>query len=499
MREPCVLALDIGTSSARSVLYDSTGAALTGGPVLHHAYRWRTTPDGGMEADADQLLAGMLRVTDAAVALVRERGLEVAAVATAAFWHSLLALGPDGAPLTPVFAWGDTRAASSAARLRARLDAAEVHRRTGCFLDASYPAARLHWLASAHPDILRRAAHWLSFAEYAGLRVSGELRCSLSMASGTGLLDGWRLRWDEPMLAAVGVDAARLSPLVDTDEPFPGLTREYAARWPELARIPWLAALGDGACANLGSGATGARRIGLTVGTTAAVRVMEARTEPVVAPGLWCYRLDRRRVVVGRALSNGGNVVAALDRFLRLPPPSEREPALAAMEPDAHGLTVLPRLVGERGPDAREVPGAVVVGQTSATRPIELLRAWLEAVGLRIGDAARALEATFGEAEVVVAGGGALNASPAWRQILADVLGRRLVLSGADETSARGAALVALESLGLLPDALAVSAPDGIEVRPDPEHHRRYRRAAERQRSLDDILAAARVARTVQP
>jgi gluconokinase len=490
-KEPRVLALDIGTSSARAVLYDGTGSAPTGGPVLQLSYPWRSTPDGGMETDADTLFDAVTRLLDAAVAMIREQGSGVAAVATAAFWHGLVGLDAGGAPATPLYAWGDTRAADVAARLRSVLDPAAIHRRTGCFLDASYPAARLLWLRDTHPDIFPRVRHWSSFAEYLGLRLFGELRCSYSMASGTGLLDGWRLEWDEPLLDAVGVAAGSLSPLVGIEPYAAPLRPEFATRWPELAGVPWLPALGDGACANLGSGAVGPERLAVTLGTTAALRVLVRGEAPLVVPELWCYRLDERRFVVGRALSNGGNVAAAVERMLRLPPPAEREEALAALAPDGHGLTVLPWLVGERGPPPQPGAGAAVIGQTAATTPVEVLRAWLEAVAYRIGGIAEVIGDAIGPVDEVVAGGGALNASPAWRQIIADVLGRPLTMAVAPETSARGAALVALEHLGHIGDACAVPVAPGPRVAPDAARNARYRRAAERQRRLAEAIGAA--------
>lgn len=494
-REPCILVLDIGTSSVRSALFDTTGAALGRVPVLQLPCAWRTPPGGGMETDPDALLGQVVEAVDAAVAAARAARCEILGVATAAFWHSLMGVGHDAAASTPLYGWGDTRAAAAAAQLRARLDAAEIHRRTGCFLDASYPAARLLWLREAQPDIFRRTAYWISFGEFLGLRLFGELRCSLSLASGTGLLDGWRLGWDEEMLDAVGVRPTALAPLVDADEPFCGLRPEFAARWPELARLPWLPPLGDGACANLGSGAVGRAAHGLTLGTSAALRALLRSAEPVVMPALWCYRLDARRVVVGRALSNGGNAIATLERWLRLPPPAAREAALAAMPPDAHGLTVLPTLVGERGPDpAAAGPGAAVAGLRAATAPLELLRAWMEAIALRIGEIAAALEVACGAPERVLAGGGALRGSPAWRQIVADVLGRPVHLVAPRETAARGAALLALERLGRLEDALTQPPPAAEEIRPEPARHQRYRSAAERQQAL-----AAALARGVHP
>jgi len=88
-----------------------------------------------------------------------------------------------------------------------------------------------------------------------------------------------------------------------------------------------------------------------------------------------------------------------------------------------------------------------IFGLTQQTKPIELVRAALEAIAYRFALIARALEAVAPEA-TVIATGNALRSSPGWLQIIADVLGRPIMLGGSSEASTRGAALLALEAAG---------------------------------------------------
>ena len=186
--------------------------------------------------------------------------------------------------------------------------------------------------------------------------------------------------------------------------------------------------------------------------------------------------------MIGGSLSDGGSVVAWLQRLTRLPEDlAEAERAIAAMAPDAHGLTVLPLLSGERGPGWSDAAGATIAGLTPATEPLDLLRAGLEAVALRFRLIELELsEALPGERDVVGTGGGLVN-SPAWTQIMADALGRPVALSEVDEGSSRGAALLALEALGHLERAEEVDAPLGETFEPDPDRTEAYRGALERQ------------------
>jgi gluconokinase len=485
---PCVLALDLGSSSVRAQLRDLQGRAH--GPAARRAVEWATDTGGAMTTDPAAAVDLCTSAIDEAVAAARAAKREVVAVAAAAFWHGIAGVGRDGAPVTPLFGWADARARKAAERLRARVDAEAVHRRTGCFIHGSYPAARLLWLHEEHGDTFRRAAGWMSLDELLGLRLFGERRCSLSMASGTGLLDVHRMRWDAEMLEAAGVDEGHLSTLVDVDAEgaYRGLTPEFARRWPELAEVPWVPALGDGACATIGSGAAGPGRVALTVGTSLAVRKLVEADDVTVDPGLWCYRVDARRVVHGRAVSNGGHGFAWLRSTLLLPPPHELERQVAAMEPDAHGLSVVPVLLAERPPAPDAPPSASVVGMTSSTTPVQVVRAWMEATACRAADALRAVERAFGPAEAVWADGGALEASPAWAAIFADAAGRPLHVSAEREATSRGAALVALERLGLGPDP--GEPPGGADFAPNADRHARYAAAGRRGRAMEELLRA---------
>ncbi|HET7093575.1 MAG TPA: FGGY-family carbohydrate kinase, partial [Thermomicrobiales bacterium] len=418
-------------------------------------------------------------------------------VGMTSFWHSLLGLDAAGRPATPVLSWADSRSADDAAALRATHDAAAILERTGCRLHSSYWPAKLRWLARTRPQSFARVAHWVSFADYAALRLSpaAGLRTSVSMASGTGLLDVHRLEWDDDALAMAGVDRLQLPTLVDADDGAP-LGAEFGRRWPPLIAAPWFPALGDGACANVGSGAIGPARIALTLGTSGAMRLV--LPAPVganwrVPPDLWAYRLDRSRAVLGGALSNGGNLLNWLRRLLAVAVDSADMAAAAELPPDAHGLTILPFVAGERSPAWHDEANGIVAGLTLATRPEDLLRAAMEAVAYRFARIYDALRPLAADPHQIVANGGAILNSPAWLHITADALGHPLIaLPPSDEASARGAALMAAVAVGLAPNLAAAPDPaaDCPVYAPDPAHAARYHAGRLRQERLEALLFA---------
>jgi len=211
--------------------------------------------------------------------------------------------------------------------------------------------------------------------------------------------------------------------------------------------------------------------------------------EPHAAPwGLWRYRWDRDRYLLGGALSNGGNLFAWFRDTLRAPAEETLEQQLAALEPDGHGLTVLPFLAGERCPGWRGDARAALVGLSWSTTPTEIVRAGMEAVAYRFALIHELIRDAAAPRHQIVASGGALLASPVWTQIMADVLGEELVASDEAEASARGAALLALEGVGIVPDLRALPVRLGRVFEPDPERHERYREGRSRQAALYEQL-----------
>jgi gluconokinase len=479
-----ILAVDVGSSSARAAVYDDAGRAVES--AFHRVpYEPSVGRDGTVVHDPHRLLEAIATCVDAVHA--HRQGAEIRAVGVTTFWHGLLGFDRDGRPATPVYMWGDTRSAPDAQRLRSALDEGALHARTGCHLHTSYWPAKLRWLARERPAESGRVARWGSVGELLELALFGAAATSVSMASGTGLLDQDSARWDREALAIADVDEERLFPLVDRTEGRQGLRPEWAGRWPTLRAVPWFPAVGDGAASNVGSDCTDPTRVALNIGTSAALRVFADTTTPPPR-GLWRYRLDRRVALVGGALSEGGNAYAFGRKVLRLDDDEATEAALAALGADEHGLTVLPFLAGERAPGWRGERRAVITGLTLDATALTILRALLEAVALRLARVYDLLRPRAAAEHVVIGSGGALVASAAWAQIVADALGRPLVVSREDEATSRGAALLALDALGARSVAVPTPTPTGPTFMPDPARHARYTDALARQRALEDLL-----------
>ena len=481
-----MVALDIGTSSVRALLFDLAARQIPKVEV-HTKYEPRVAPDGTYETDAEKLFG---LVTASVDAILHEAGprrrRRVRAIGVSTFWHGLVAVDTGAKPLSPLYLWADTRAWRQADRLRDELDAGHVHQRTGCLLHPSYWPAKLLWLQEAEPRLFgRQDVRWFSFWDLVHQRLFGEPLTSVSMASGTGLLTLVDCVWDAPLLSRLGIDRASLPELGEAGE---GLARRWAVRWPELREVPWICAAGDGALANFGSGCANTRERALTVGTSGALRVLYRGLPSHIPDGLWCYRLDRRRAVCGGSFSNGGNLYAWMTGNLAV----ERatlERRLRRMPPASHGLTFVPLLAGERSPGWASHATGAIAGLTQATTAVDIVRAGLEAAAIEFRRVDERLDEVLPGARRLVANGAGLLASPAWMQVMADAIGKPVAASRSREASSRGAALLALEHIGVL-DGDRVKPDVGRIYEPDPSVAKAYAEETRRQERLYELLVA---------
>lgn len=482
MNNALILALDIGTSSVRASLYDHTGQMLPQ-TLVKHERLLDATEDGGAEIDANLAVEQVIAAIDDVHSKAQT---DISHVAATSFWHSLVGIDAKGKPTTKVLGWADTRSRAYVSRLRKKLNEDEIHSRTGARFHPSYWPAKMLWLRTEQPNVFARTIKWLSFSDYVYLRLLGNAATSVSMASGTGLLDVRKCDWDPTLLKLLRLKPANLPEISERDDQTDALNAKYKKRWPRLKDARWFPVIADGAANNIGSGCVTKSRAALMVGTSGAMRVAYQGEPPKkIPPGLWCYRIDRKRVIIGGALSDGGGLYRWLRDNLRLEDVAESE--IAKRPPDGHGLTFLPFLAGERSTGYHEDATGSIIGLKTSTDAIDIAQAAMESVAHRFAEIFDQLK-RVATIRAIVASGGALRESPAWTQIIADVLGRKLSLPEVPEASSNGAVLLALESLGNIDSIENTPAISGPSFVPDPKNHAIYKNARKRHRYFYDLI-----------
>lgn len=488
VKYPLALTIDIGSSSVRAVVFDADARQIMNSEHRER-YRLEITPDGGSMCDPLRIRRLVAKCVRKACEKLGARVSDIAVVGISCHWHSLMGLNRNGDPVTPVYMWSDKRASVDAEVLSTQLDEWEAHQRTGCRLHSSYWPSKLRWLHRTRVGALPEVATWCGLGDWLVLADGAPITTGLSMASATGMLNTAEQIWDETLLDLVGIQATQLPTIVDRSVEIPP-GDIHPELIPEGLNARWYPAIGDGAAANIGASAVGRDRIALTIGTSGAIRLVRPVSESAqLPPSLFRYLVDSKTEVIGGALSNGGNMMSWLTS---LTGQKDHQVAMAAssrIAPDSHGLTILPFFAGERAPSWQDRVAGTITGMTLDTSSNHLHRALLETTALRFATVYEAV-ATFATVDhVIVASGGALLQAPLWMQITADALGHAIrALPTRTEASARGVAVAALESAGILP-SLRTNLDVRRQYEPVSINTEIYRLARKRQDALERAVS----------
>lgn len=482
---PYVLAVDIGSSSVKAGLFDALANSVAGTEVsvAHHQ---TVASDGTSEEDADQIRSATERAIDEVLSKSATYLDEIVGVGFDAMASTVLGVDSDGNALTPVYTYADTRSAEDVNRLRDELNVPIIYDRTGVMQHTSYLPGRIRWLKRTRPQVADQVDKYLDVSTYIFSKWFDRrnVKASYCVSSWSGLLNRHNLDWDHGLLGRLGIDSENLPDLASWSESAQGLSPEFAARWPALANLPFLLAVGDGAAVNVGTGCVDGTKVALTVGTTGAMRVLSEGPAPDVPTGLWAYRLGTDRTLLGGSFSEGGNVVQWALGNLKLPPIEQLNDELFKLEPAAHGINALPFIAGERATGWSTSATGVLEGITVATTPIEILQAMLESVAYRFGMVADLLLPGVKSGYRMIASGGAIQNSPWWLQTMTDVLGVPVGVSAEEQDTSRGTAILALNALGVWKSLDDVPAEIAENFEPNRSNHDIYSEARNRQNQL---------------
>ncbi|MEM8994733.1 MAG: FGGY-family carbohydrate kinase, partial [Acidobacteriota bacterium] len=328
-------------------------------------------------------------------------------------------------------------------------------------------------------EVYGRIAQVLLPKDYLRHRLTGGFATDRAGAGGTLLLDLESRDWSPEILDAFEIPARWLPPTHEGPEITGEVSPEAAEALGLRAGTPVVAGGGDQAAGAVGVGAVKPGIVSAVIGTSGVV--FASSDEPLVEERgslhAFPHAVPGRWHVMGVMLSAAGSLGWFRDRFAPGVPYPELDRDAAPVAPGAEGLYFLPYLSGERTPHADPEARGAFLGLTLAHGRGHLVRAVLEGVAYGLADNLAALRRVGLRDidEVRVSGGG--SRSDLWMQILADVLGVRLVRTDAAEASAVGAALLAGVGVGGWPMVeaaceAAVTLRDPIE--PDPESHGAY-------------------------
>jgi xylulokinase len=432
-----ILAVDVGTSALKAVLYDRAGQVTA---QASRRYGYTTPRPGWAEADPEAWWGAF---DDAVLELAQ--WADLAAVRVIAFtgqMHTAVLLDAAGAVIPPTILWLDRRAVAETAELQQRLGMPPYH------LNSTYTLPKLLWLARQQPGALARCTTLLWPKDYLRFRLTG-VRCTdVTEAGGAALLNWETLTWATDRLASCGIDPALLPPLLHAQEDGGTVLAPLAARYGFAPDVKVIVGAGD-VLALITGAPPQPGRVTCSMGSSSMVFAPLAAGQTVAdaVQRLYIYPLLPYPLLGGVSSTTGAALHWAWQALYEDQTPFDVaiQQALATSA-GAEGVFFLPFLSGERTPFWNDALRGAFYGLTLTHRRGHLLRAVLEGVAFSL----RYLLDEFSSVNVAIdsialAGGGA--AIIGLPQLVADVCARPVAVYAGEETVTRALYAYACQAL----------------------------------------------------
>ena len=443
-----VLALDQGTTSSRSILFDHEARVVA---IAQREFQQFFPSPGWVEHDANEIWSSQ---RDTLLEVLESAGADDADIAAVGITNqretSVLWDRNTGEPIGRAIVWQDRRTAEVCQKLKEAGLEPEVSQRTGLLLDPYFSGTKLAWMLEHLPDARRRAERgelcfgtmdsWLTWKLSGGrLHIT-----DITNASRTLLMNLTTGEWDPWMLDLLKIPSACLPKIV------PSSFAQLEPIQLDSRRLALGALAGDQQAALFGQ-ACFQRGMAKNTYGTGCFMLMHTGTQPLrskhrlLSTTACSNRIgkDETQYALEGSVFVGGAVVQWLRDGLGLVKNSSEIEALASSERDHGGVYVVPAFTGLGSPHWDPFARGSIIGITRGTTKGHIARAALEAIAFQSAELLIAMQqdAEHPLRELRVDGGAARN--DLLMQFQADLLGVPVIRPAVTETTALGAAYLA--------------------------------------------------------
>jgi glycerol kinase len=490
-----VLALDQGTSSSRSIVFDQRGQPVA---LAQREFTQHFPQPGWVEHDADEIWRTQLATAQEALARAGLQAGDIAAIGitnqreTTVLWDRA-----SGRPLHRAIVWQCRRSEPLCAQLRAAGHAERIRALTGLVVDAYFSATKLAWLLDNVPGARERAEagelafgtidSWLLW-QLTGGRVHAT---DASNASRTMLFDIHRGQWSDELLALLRIPRALLPAVHASSHRFGDSDAALLG-----AALPIAGIAGDQQAALFGQACFEAGLAKNTYGTGCFMLMhtggaARASTHGLVTTAAAQAVAGVPQYALEGSVFIGGAVVQWLRDGLKAIASSSQVEALAASVPDSGGVVFVPAFTGLGAPYWNAQARGTITGLSRGSTVAHIARAAVESIAFQSAALLQAMQADGGAdlalKELRVDGGACVN--DALMQFQADLLGLPVLRPRITETTALGAAFLAGLATGVWRGERELAALWQAERRFEPQRPPAW--AAERMQAWAHAVAQA--------
>lgn len=492
-----LLGIDLGTSSVKALLLDTTGRVIG---IEAEEYSILRPRPGYAEQDPEEWWEATCRAVRGVVKRAELHSFHIVGIGLSGQMHGMVLVDGSCSAVRNAIIWADQRSSAECELLRSLVGKSKLGQITGSDIAPGFAAASVLWMRGHERDVLDRAHLLLLPKDYIRSRMGADPCTDPTDASGTGLFDVSNRQWHEGIADAIGLRRSLLPPIKETLQIAGTVNRQAAGEMGVEPGIPIASGGGDQAMGAVGLGVIAPGAVSVTIGTGGQVgAVTDVRNvDPELRVHTFSFVVPDKWLLLGATLCAGLSLRWFRDMVACLPRVAEDgklayellSEEAAEVPPGSDGLLFLPYLVGERTPHMNPRAAGVFFGLRLVHGRPHLTRAIMEGVAYALKDAFLVLRDMGATAEsLVIAGGGAR--SPLWRQIISDVFGIPVVMRPLPEQAALGAALtagIAVGVYGTLSEACDAISEPGETTAPCLTRREVYHENYERFRLLYRLL-----------
>jgi glycerol kinase len=452
-----ILAIDQGTTSTRSLVFEASGRLLA---LAQKEFPQYYPQPSFVEHDLEDIWQGIIATAREAVA---KAGVPIAALGianqreTVALWNR-----ETGLPIHRAIVWQDRRTSAFCNRLRQEGVEPFVHQKTGLLLDPYFSATKLAWLLDEIPGARAQAERGeLAFGTIDSFLLwrltGGRVHATdATNASRTLLFDLERQGFDDELLRLFKIPASLL-PEVRDNNAFFGTTERGLFE----SEIPITGMAGDQQAALVGQACFTPKMVKSTYGT-GCFALVNTGPEPVFSSAktltTMAYRIGGEAAFAAEgAIFVAGAAIKWLRDGLRLLAEAAESERLAASLSGNQGVYMVPAFVGLGAPHWDPQARGLICGLTLDSSPAHIVRAALESVAYQTLDLMEALTPGGRAAPAALRIDGGMAANDWFCQFLADILALPVERPIMLETTAAGASFLAGLGAGIYADVAEVS------------------------------------------
>ncbi|NQU22063.1 MAG: xylulokinase [Candidatus Nealsonbacteria bacterium] len=483
------LGIDIGTSGTKTLAMDSSGKILADAMETYPCYAPKPL---WSEQDPEDWWRATVTSVRKVIKKARLKPADVKAIGLSGQMHGSVFLDKNDKVIRRAILWNDQRTAA---------ECEEIERRAGGRKKlikmvanpalTGFTAPKILWLRNHEPKHFDKTCKILLPKDEIRRRLTGEYATEVSDASGMLLLDVAKRRWSKKLLSALELDVDLFAKCYESEDVTGQLTTAAAKLLGLTTDCVVVGGAGDCAAGAVGNGIVNRGILSTSIGTSGVMFVHsdEVKIDPAGRVHTFCHAVRGKWHMMGVNLSAGGSLQWFRNELCQADVAKAKRQKIEIYDlltkeaegvaPGSEGLFFLPYLSGERTPHADPDARGCFVGLTLAHGRGHLIRSVMEGVTYSMRESLAIFDALGVPVRQIRASGGG-SRSPFWRQIQADVFGRKVVTINSEEGAAYGVALLAAVGAGEfknVSEACAATIRVVQETSPDRTARRTYDRA----------------------